>query len=84
MSRPVTIVTGGSRGIRAATCLRLAADGHDLALGHVANEAAAEETATPVRAAPAGTAVIDTSNRSVADTAAHLISVWLGSTVLQP
>ncbi|MET9515643.1 SDR family oxidoreductase [Streptomyces sp. NPDC002994] len=66
MSRPVTIVTGGSRGIGAATCVRLAEDGHDLALGYVTNEAAAEETASAVRAAGARcvTVRVDTSDEA--------------------
>ncbi|MFH8889397.1 SDR family oxidoreductase [Streptomyces sp. NPDC017949] len=51
--RPVTVVTGGSRGIGAATCLRLAGEGHDLVLGYARDEAAAEATADRVRAAGA-------------------------------
>ncbi|GAA3817145.1 SDR family NAD(P)-dependent oxidoreductase [Streptomyces chiangmaiensis] len=51
MTRPVTVVTGGSRGIGAATCVRLASDGHDVALAYVRDDEAAERTATAVRAA---------------------------------
>ncbi|MEU3316952.1 glucose 1-dehydrogenase [Streptomyces sp. NPDC001591] len=49
--RPVTVVTGGSRGIGAATCVRLAAEGHDIVLGYAREEAAAEAVAERVRAA---------------------------------
>lgn len=50
MSR-VTIVTGGSRGIGAATCRRLAAAGHDVAVGYRRDVAAAEAVVADVRAA---------------------------------
>jgi glucose 1-dehydrogenase len=53
MNRPVTIVTGGGRGIGAATCLRLARDGHDIAFGYLGDDQAAAETAAKVRSAGA-------------------------------
>ncbi|MBO4257948.1 SDR family NAD(P)-dependent oxidoreductase [Streptomyces griseorubiginosus] len=51
MARSVTVVTGGSRGIGAATCSRLAADGHDVVIGYVRDADAAGEVAAGVREA---------------------------------
>ncbi|MFJ1647664.1 SDR family NAD(P)-dependent oxidoreductase [Streptomyces sp. NPDC088258] len=48
---PVTVVTGGSRGIGAAVCARLAADGHHVALAYHSDAAAAEAVAASVREA---------------------------------
>lgn len=53
MKRLVTVVTGGGRGIGAATCLRLAAEGHDVVVNYVRDSAAAESVADGVREAGA-------------------------------
>ncbi|RKN44866.1 glucose 1-dehydrogenase [Streptomyces hoynatensis] len=47
----VTVVTGGSRGIGAATAVRLARAGHDVAIGYVRDGEAAERVAERVREA---------------------------------
>jgi glucose 1-dehydrogenase len=64
VARPLTVVTGGSRGIGAAICRRLAADGHDLALGYRAEQERASAVAAEVRAAGARcvTVALDTAD----------------------
>src|SRR6266487_1165061 len=46
--RPVTIITGGTRGIGAATAACLARAGHDLVLAYRQDESAAQQTAARV------------------------------------
>lgn len=76
----VTVVTGGSRGIGAATCLRLAADGHDVAVGYVRDERAAEVVAEGVRAAGQRcvTVAVDTSVEADVDRLFDTVEERLG------
>src|SRR3954453_1901405 len=49
MENPLTIVTGGGRGIGAATAIRLATAGHALVLSYLSDGAAAESVAAEAR-----------------------------------
>ncbi|MBW1603311.1 SDR family NAD(P)-dependent oxidoreductase [Streptomyces sp. JJ66] len=51
VERQITVVTGGSRGIGAAVAVRLAASGHDVAVGFRQDAEAVERSAAAVRAA---------------------------------
>ncbi|MEV6926586.1 glucose 1-dehydrogenase [Dactylosporangium sp. NPDC051485] len=62
----VTIVTGGSRGIGAATCLRLARDGHRVVVGYRSAADAAHQVVDAVAAA-GGQAVAVRADTAVED-----------------
>lgn len=66
---PVTVVTGGSRGIGAAVSARLAQEGHDVVIGYHSDEAAAAKAADAVRAAGRRcvTVQVDTADEAAVD-----------------
>ncbi len=69
MKTPLTVVTGGSRGIGAAICERLARDGHDIVIGYASDQQAAEAVASTVRGLGrlCITVAVDTSDEDAVD-----------------
>lgn len=67
ISKGLCIVTGGSRGIGAATAVRAAADGWDIAVNYVSNAGAADQIAEKVRAAGCKAVTIQADMRQEAD-----------------
>ncbi len=63
--QPYALVTGGSRGIGRAVCLRLAAEGYPVLINYKGNKEAAEETAGLVREQGVAAEILafDVSNR---------------------
>jgi NAD(P)-dependent dehydrogenase (short-subunit alcohol dehydrogenase family) len=80
MAEMITVVTGGSRGIGAAVCRRLAAEGHDLVIGYRRDAAAADAVAADVRALGRGcvTAQVDTADADSVDRLFDTAALRLG------
>jgi NAD(P)-dependent dehydrogenase (short-subunit alcohol dehydrogenase family) len=78
---PVTVVTGGSRGIGAAVALRLAAAGHAVGIGYERAADAAEDVARRIREAGAEcvTVRVDTSDEAAVDVLFDTVKERLGA-----
>src|SRR5262245_35939606 len=70
MNRPLLLVTGGSRGIGAAVCIKAAEAGYDLVINYRSDHEAAEAVAEAARIAGARVLVQAGDMASEADIAA--------------
>jgi 3-oxoacyl-[acyl-carrier protein] reductase len=77
----VALITGGSRGIGAATAVRLAEDGHDIAIAYRSNADAAERVAAEIQALgrTAATFVGDMSDVEAPGALVSTVELELGS-----
>jgi NAD(P)-dependent dehydrogenase (short-subunit alcohol dehydrogenase family) len=78
--KPVTVITGGSRGIGAAVAIRLAGEGHAIGIGYERAADAADEVAAGVRRTGSRCAVIrlDVSDEAQVDMLFDAVGEQLG------
>ena len=75
LENKIALVTGGSRGIGRAVCVRLASMGATVGVNYVANPAAAETTLEQVREVATATHEQSTASTSIAQQLAKITEV---------